>query len=72
MARRQFHTKAKPKQFYDMAIKKWGEGGSSRYLAVTKFIPQDWRYVRVWPTRDGDNTVVLRIECLYREEKRGG
>ena len=70
MARKQFHTDAKAKKFYDMSVKRWGADKSSRYLAVTRFIPGDWRYVRVIPERVSDDEVILRIQCLYREAGR--
>jgi hypothetical protein len=70
MARKQFHTKPDAKKFYDMSIKRWGADRSSRYLAVTRFIPGDWKYVRVIPEHRSDDEVILRIQCLYKETER--
>jgi hypothetical protein len=54
------------KKFYDVKIKRSGADGKSRYLTVTKILPKDWEYVRVWEPTVSGNTAVLRIECLYK------
>jgi hypothetical protein len=66
---KQFHTKAKAKEFYDVAIKQWGSERASRYLAVTRIIPKSWRYVRVWKQSVNENEIILKIECLYKAEE---
>jgi hypothetical protein len=61
------------KKFYDVKIKHSGVDGKSRYLTVTKILPKDWEYVRVWEPTISGNTATLKIECLYKiGGERGG
>jgi hypothetical protein len=57
------------KKFYDVKIKRSGADGKSRYLTVTKILPKDWEYVRIYQPDIKGNTAVLRIECLYKKEE---
>jgi hypothetical protein len=49
-----------------MKVKCSGADGKSRYLTVTKILPRDWEYVRVWKPTISENTATLKIECLYK------
>jgi hypothetical protein len=59
------------KKFYDMKVKCSGADGKSRYLTITKLLPKEWQYVRVWQPDIKGNTAILKIECLYKAEKEG-
>jgi hypothetical protein len=54
------------KKFYDMKIRCHGPNGRSRYLTVTKLLPKDWDYVRVWQPKIKGNKAWIVIECLYK------
>jgi hypothetical protein len=54
------------RKFYDVKVKRSGADGKSRYLTVTKILPKDWEYVRVWEPTISGNTAILKIECLYK------
>jgi hypothetical protein len=58
------------KKFYDVRIKSSGADGKSRYLTVTKLLPKEWQYVRVWQPDIKGNTAILKIECLYKTEEK--
>lgn len=41
--------------------------GGTRYLAVTKIIPQDWLHVRIEVKRKDQHALTVRITKLYGE-----
>jgi hypothetical protein len=59
------------KKFYDMKVKRGGADGRSRYLTVTRLLPKDWEYIRIYQPDIKGNVVTLKIECLYKSEKEG-
>jgi hypothetical protein len=58
--------KKNEKQFHDIKVKEWGSDYKSRYINVTKILPQSWKYIRVWEPDIAGNTITLKIECLYK------
>ena len=59
------------KKFYDVKIRAFGADGKSRYLTVTRLLPKEWQYVRIWEPDIKGNTATIKIECLYKIEKEG-
>jgi hypothetical protein len=53
-----------------MKVKCSGADGKSRYLTITKLLPKEWQYVRVWQPDIKGNTAILKIECLYKMEEK--
>jgi hypothetical protein len=49
-----------------MKVKHSGADGKSRYLTITKLLPKEWQYVRVWQPDIKGNTATIKIECLYK------
>lgn len=58
-------SEAYPRKFFDRKVMRHG---FSQVLAITKVIPDDWAYVRIWPEYAGEDEVVLRLECLMRSD----
>lgn len=58
------------KKFFDVIIREWGKNGKSRYLNVTKILPPDWRFVRVWRPKIENGTALLKIECLAKTTEK--
>jgi hypothetical protein len=58
------------KKFYDVKIRAFGADGKSRYLTVTRLLPKEWQYVRVWEPDVKGNIATIKIECLYKMEEK--
>jgi len=67
LSKRQFEGtgEAYPRKFFDRKVMRHG---FSQVIAVTKIIPDDWAYVRLWPEFVGDDECVIRLECLMRSD----
>jgi len=63
--KRQFHTAAKRRSFFDRKVLTYG---SSRTVSMSKVIPKDWTYVRVGIIDKNPNTVTLTITKLMVSE----
>lgn len=63
--KRQFHTQAKRRTFFDRKVLKYG---ASRTVSMSKFIPKDWQYVRVSIVHKDPNSVTLTITKLMVSE----
>jgi hypothetical protein len=57
------------KKFHDVKIRAFGADGKSRYLLVTKLLPKEWQYVRIWEPDIKGDLATLKIECLYKTIK---
>ncbi|MEM2567340.1 MAG: hypothetical protein QXH20_02570 [Candidatus Bathyarchaeia archaeon] len=57
------------KKCYDRKVITVGGSRPSRYLNITRILPPEWRYVRIWkPKIEGDKAILV-IECLYSNQK---
>jgi hypothetical protein len=63
-------AKGMTKKFYDVKIRAFGADGKSRYLTVTRLLPKEWQYVRVWEPDVKGNIATIKIECLYKTEEK--
>jgi len=63
--KRQFHTAPKRRTFFDRKVLKYG---ASRTVSMSKFIPEDWQYVRISVVEKNPNTVTLTITKLLVSE----
>ena len=66
MSKHQFTGLSKPRRFFDRKII---DMGNSKVLAITKVIPAEWTYVRIWKIKEKPNKVVLHIEKLLADEQ---
>ena len=66
MGKKQFTGLSKPRRFYDRKVM---DIGSSKAIAVTKVIPAEWTYVRIWKIKEKPKKVVLHIERLLADEQ---
>ena len=67
--KRQLKAKTQPRRFYDLKIVETGATKGTRYLPVTKILPKNWRFVRVWLPKIEGNTAQIKVECLYKSEE---
>lgn len=64
-AKRQFHTAAKRRTFFDRKVIHYG---ASRTISLSKVIPEDWAYVRVCAIDKNPNSVTIIITKLMVSE----
>jgi hypothetical protein len=63
--KRQFHTALKRRTFFDRRVLTYG---SSRTVSMSKFIPKDWKYVRISLVDKNPNSVTITITKLNVSE----
>jgi hypothetical protein len=64
-SKRQFHTAAKRRSFFDRKVLTYG---SSRTVSLSKVIPKDWTYVRIGIVYKDINAVTITITKLMVSE----
>jgi len=61
-ARKQFHTSAEKRTFFDRKVLNYG---SSRTVAMGKIIPKEWPYVRMTIIEQDKDSRMILIEKLF-------
>ena len=64
-SKRQFHTAAKRRTFFDRKVIHYG---SSRTISLSKVIPKDWGYVRINIVEKTPNQATITITKLTVSE----
>jgi hypothetical protein len=64
-SKRQFHTAAKRRSFFDRKVLTYG---SSRTVSLSKVIPKDWTYVRIGIVEKNPNQTTITITKLTVSE----
>jgi len=64
-SKRQFHTAAKRRTFFDRKVIHWG---ASRTVSLSKVIPKDWEYIRISIVEKTPNQTTLTFTKLLVSE----
>ena len=64
--KKQFKGASRKPDFYDRKVI---HSTAARLLAITKIIPEDWIYVRMWKMKQTKKAVTVIIEKLVGEDR---